>query len=151
MGQRVQDREHDRTATRVGKKSRKLLTQAELSSEKARDTELQDIQSWTSAGMPVKKTMAALKKTPRSVLRPVADCAENLKQMWATSERGQYMESIRADIGKSLLNVDGLHAAVEALIMSSKSEPDDLEESAELLALSERLDKEFEAYNEIKD
>ena len=73
------------------------------------------------------KTTAALKKTPRSVLRRVAHCVVDLKQMWATSEGGRNMERIREDVGKILPKFKSLHAAVEALIFSPKNESDDLE------------------------
>lgn len=94
------------------------------------------------------KTVEALRKNPRQVLRTCGDTITTVKTMWESTQGGKYTEALNADLGRLLPKFKAHYTTIERFVTKSVPVPDD---DAVLYAIAKKIDKDYEVYNEYSE
>jgi hypothetical protein len=97
------------------------------------------------------KTMDALEKNPRAVLRSCGDTIVNIKQMFEATLGGKYTEALNADLSKILPKFKHHFTAIEKLVLKPRGDDEVQHDQAVYLVIAKKLDTDYEKFNEIND
>jgi hypothetical protein len=97
------------------------------------------------------KTMEALEKNPRAVLRSCGDTIVNIKQMFEATFGGKYTEALNLDLTKILPKFKQHFTTIEKLVLKPRGDEDVQHDKAVYLAIAKKLDADYEKFNEIND
>eukprot|EP00959_Pyramimonas_sp_CCMP1952_P459175 9477823-Pyramimonas_sp.AAC.2 len=93
------------------------------------------------------KTIQALAKNPKAVLRQVQDVIINLKKKYEQTSNNKYTEAINGDIGKLIPHFVKSFKGIERLCAEEAMEDKD----ATIYAIAVKLDSNYGAYNDLME
>jgi len=96
------------------------------------------------------RTIDALSKDPRKVLRNIGECILDLKQWHTGAEKSKYGAQLAVDIKSSLQKLSATYKKVEAMNLLSVDSPESLEPHL-ILAMAEVVDEAMEDYNKASE
>ena len=95
------------------------------------------------------KVVKDLKRTPKVVLRNLAEDITNLKEMFHCTAGNKYTAELHADISKLIPKFAKHYKTVETMVLGNSQKGEIQQE--ECLAIGTKIDKDYEELNAVKD